>query len=158
MFSAPPAMKPDPTFPRALVALILLSVIFFVIERMVGRGRAQPIVRRGWWTDIVYWFATILLTKPLVRLMLILPVSLLLLTEVTTIDIVKLGEYRGFGPLSRQPVWLQAIEIYALVDLIGYWTHRLFHAGKGWLFMRSTTARRTSTGLAPFGFIPSTIS
>ncbi len=127
-------MKSDPTFFRALVALVLLSAIFFVIERLVGRGRAQPIIRRGWGTDVVYWFATILLTKPLVRLVFILPLSLLLLTQVTTVDLVKLGEYRGYGPLSRQPLWLQAIEIYAFVDLIGYWTHRLFHRGKWWPF------------------------
>lgn len=128
------AIKPDPTFLRAFIGLGVLSAIFFVIERLVGRGRAQRVIRRGWGTDVVYWFATILLSKPLVRLMLILPLSLLLLAQVTTIDLVKLGEYRGYGLISRQPLWLQAIEIYALVDLIGYWTHRLFHTGKWWPF------------------------
>ena len=49
-------------------------------------------------------------------------------------ELLKLGEYRGFGPLGRQPIWLQTIEVYLLGDFIGYWTHRLFHTGKWWPF------------------------
>jgi sterol desaturase/sphingolipid hydroxylase (fatty acid hydroxylase superfamily) len=94
----------------------------------------QPVFRRGWWTDVVYWFATILLTKPLVRLMLILPAGVLILAQVTSVDVMKLGAYAGYGPLSRQPIWLQVIQIYLLVDLASYWTHRLFHRGKWWPF------------------------
>jgi sterol desaturase/sphingolipid hydroxylase (fatty acid hydroxylase superfamily) len=46
----------------------------------------------------------------------------------------KAGLYRGFGPVSTQPVWLQAIEIYLLADFLGYWIHRLFHTGAWWPF------------------------
>ena len=119
-----------------LITLVLVSLIFFVIERVAGRGRnqEQAVFRKGWRTDIVYWFMTSLVSKPLVRLMLILPISLLLLTKVTTLDMVKLGAYTGYGPLSRQPLWLQAAEIYLLVDLCSYGTHRLFHGGRWWPF------------------------
>jgi sterol desaturase/sphingolipid hydroxylase (fatty acid hydroxylase superfamily) len=129
-------MKADKTFLSVLVTLTLLSVIFFVIERIAGRGRnrIQPVFRKGWFTDVVYWFATILLTKPLVRLILILPLSLLILAEVTSVDILKMGAYSGYGPISRQPLWLQGIQIYVLVDFTGYWTHRLFHRGRWWPF------------------------
>lgn len=34
------------------MALVVLSVIFFVIERVVGRGRPQRIFRLGWATDV----------------------------------------------------------------------------------------------------------
>ncbi len=129
-------MKSNQTFLGALIGFAVLSLVFLVIERVVarGRGRAQPVIRRGWWTDVAYWFVTILLTKPLVRLLLILPAVGLVLAQVTTVDLLKLGEYRGYGPLSRQPLWLQAIEVYLLADFIGYWTHRLFHTGKWWPF------------------------
>jgi sterol desaturase/sphingolipid hydroxylase (fatty acid hydroxylase superfamily) len=129
-------MKPDKTFFSVLITLVILSIVFFVIERIAGRGRnrVQPVFRRGWWTDVVYWFATILLTKPLVRMMLILPAGLLILAQVTSVDVMKLGAYAGYGPLSRQPIWLQVIQIYLLVDLASYWTHRLFHQGKWWPF------------------------
>ena len=129
-------MKPDQTFLGVLITLIALSVIFFVVERIAGRGRnrEQPVFRRGWFTDVVYWFATILLTKPFTRLLIILPLSVLILSQATSIEALKLGAYAGYGPLSRQPVWLQAIQIYVLVDLCGYWTHRLFHSGNWWPF------------------------
>lgn len=129
-------MKTEKSFLSVLVTLLVLSVIFFVIERIAGRGRNrdQPVIRSGWFTDVAYWFTTILFTKPFVRLMLILPVSALILANITSLDAVKLGSYTGYGPLSRQPLWLQAIQIYLLVDFCAYWTHRLFHRGRWWPF------------------------
>jgi sterol desaturase/sphingolipid hydroxylase (fatty acid hydroxylase superfamily) len=129
-------MKTEKSFLQVLIGLLVLAAIFFVIERIVGRGRnrAQPVFRSGWLTDVVYWFTTILFTKPFVRLMLILPLSVLILANVTSLDVVKLGTYAGYGPLSRQPIWLQAIQIYLLVDFTAYWTHRLFHRGRWWPF------------------------
>ena len=127
-------MKSDKTFLSVLIALLVLAAIFFVIERLVGRGRNQPIFRRGWFTDVIYWFTTILLTKPFVRLMLILPLSVLILARVTSLDLLQMGSYTGFGPLSRQPLGLQAIEIYLIVDFCSYWNHRMFHHGRWWPF------------------------
>ena len=129
-------MKTEKSFLQVLIGLLVLAAIFFVIERIVGRGRnrAQPVFRSGWLTDVVYWFTTVLFTKPFVRLMLILPLSVLILANVTSLDVVKLGTYAGYGPLSRQPIWLQAIQIYLLVDFTAYWTHRLFHRGRWWPF------------------------
>ena len=97
-------MKTDKTFLSVLVALLILSIIFFVIERIFGRGRQQPILRRGWFTDVIYWFTTILFTKPFVRVMLILPLSVLILAKVTSVDVLKMQGYTGYGPLSRQPI------------------------------------------------------
>ena len=67
-------MNTDKTILSVTITLLILGSIFFVIERVIARGqnRAQPIIRKGWLTDFVYWFTTILLTKPFVRLMLIL--------------------------------------------------------------------------------------
>jgi sterol desaturase/sphingolipid hydroxylase (fatty acid hydroxylase superfamily) len=129
-------MRFEKTFPSVLGTLLLLSAIFFIIERIVGRGqnRVQPVIREGWFTDVIYWFTTILVTKPFVRLIVILPFSMLVLTKVTSIEVLKMSTYAGYGPLSRQPIWLQAIQIYVLVDLLGYWTHRLFHRGRWWPF------------------------
>ncbi len=129
-------MKSDKTFFSVLVTLVILSAIFYFIERIVGqnRNRVQPVIRRGWWTDVAYWFTTILLTKPFVRLMLIIPFALLIFAKVTSIDVIKLGTYSGFGPLSRQPIWLQFIEMIVIIDFTSYWNHRMFHSGKWWPF------------------------
>ncbi len=129
-------MNSDKTLPGTAVAFLLLSAIFLLIERLAGRGgsRPLPILRRGWLTDVIYLFATTLLTKPLVRLSLVIPLTLLVLVNVGSPAEFKAGAYRGFGPLSRQPVWLQAVQIYVLIDFCGYWTHRLFHRGSWWAF------------------------
>ncbi|MBK8038146.1 MAG: sterol desaturase family protein [Verrucomicrobiaceae bacterium] len=129
-------MKDNKTLLGTAAALLILSVIFFIIERLAGRGRnrVQPVIRRGWFTDVIYLFATGLFTKPLMRLLLFLPAAILVIAQVVPAETFKAGLYAGFGPLSRQPVWLQAIEIYVIGDFTGYWTHRLFHRGRWWPF------------------------
>ncbi|MBL9113841.1 MAG: sterol desaturase family protein [Verrucomicrobiaceae bacterium] len=116
------------------ISLLLLASIFFVVERVLGKGRKQPIFRKGWVTDVIYWFATPLLTKNLVRFALIAPLLLLVAAQVTDVEALKSMKYTGFGPLSRQPLWLQAIQVYIIGDFMGYWSHRLFHRGRWWPF------------------------
>lgn len=127
-------MQSDKTLLSVAISLAVLGALFFVIERLPGRARGQRVFRTGWLTDVVYWFVTVLITKPVVRVMIIVPASLLILAGVTSADALKQGTYHGFGPLARQPIWLQAIEVYILVDFIGYWTHRFFHRGRWWPF------------------------
>lgn len=129
-------MNDNKTLLGTAAALLILSVIFFIIERIAGRGRnrVQPVIRRGWFTDVIYLFFTGLFTKPLMRLLLFVPAAILVITQVVPAETFKAGLYAGFGPLSRQPVWLQAVEIYVIGDFTGYWTHRLFHRGRWWPF------------------------
>lgn len=99
-------MNESKTFASVAVTLLVLSGIFFCIERITGRGRnrQQSIFRAGWFTDVVYLFVTVLVTKPLVRLMIIVPAVLLVITDVEPLETFRSGSYRGFGPLSRQPL------------------------------------------------------
>lgn len=81
-------MNESKTYASVAVALVVLSGIFFVVERIVGRGRnrRQPVFRRGWLTDVVYLFMTALVTKPFVRLMIIVPVLLLGFAPIVTLS------------------------------------------------------------------------
>ena len=47
----------SPSFKNTLLGLVVLSVLFLVIERVFGRARG-PLLRRGWLTDVAYWFLT----------------------------------------------------------------------------------------------------
>lgn len=127
-------MQKERTLLGLFVALLILAVIFFVIERLLGRGRRQPVFRRGWFTDVVYFVFTPLITKQVVRLALILPLGWLVLMRFTDKAALQNQAYHGFGPLGAQPWWLQLIEVYVLGDFLGYWTHRLFHQGRWWPF------------------------
>jgi sterol desaturase/sphingolipid hydroxylase (fatty acid hydroxylase superfamily) len=127
-------MKSSATLPSVAIALVVLSLLFLVVERGFGTRRGKPMFRRGWQLDVGYWFLTPFVTKAITRFALILPLGGLVWLGVTSVEGLRTREFAGFGPLSRQPLWLQLIEIYALSDLIGYWTHRLFHRGRWWPF------------------------
>lgn len=124
------------TFVSVLVALAILMAIFLVIERIIARGRnrKQPIFRKGWFTDVVYLFMTVMVTKPVLRIFIIVPLLLLVILSIVPLEAFKDDAYTGFGPLSRQPVWLQVVQIYLLVDFINYWSHRIFHRERWWPF------------------------
>ena len=60
-------MKHNAGFLQIAIGLAILSVIFFLIERVIGRNRRRPILRRGWFTDVCFWFFTPLVTKVVSR-------------------------------------------------------------------------------------------
>ena len=123
----------SPTLTSTLIGLAILSILFFIVERFLGKGPA-PLPRKGWLTDVSYFFFTPLVSKSLTKLVILLPAGLLILCGVASVEDLQSRAYSGFGPLARQPLWLQALEIYLLADFLGYWTHRLFHGGRWWPF------------------------
>ena len=77
-------MRADPSVGRLLVGLAILSAVFFVVERLLGSGRGRPVFRRGFLTDATYWILTPLVAKPLIRVLIVLPVALLVACGVAT--------------------------------------------------------------------------
>lgn len=124
----------SPTLIGTITALVVLSLIFLIVERCFGRKRGQPWFRRQWSLDALYWLFTPFVTKALTRLALVLPLGLMVALGFASVEGLKSRAYDGSGPLSLQPIWLQGIEILVLGDLIGYWTHRLFHGRRWWPF------------------------
>jgi sterol desaturase/sphingolipid hydroxylase (fatty acid hydroxylase superfamily) len=118
---------------KHLLGLLLLGLVFYFIERIMGARRRPGFFRPGMLTDAAYFF-TIELFKQASRFLLIAPLIVLVVAGVTTAEELKAQQYRGFGPVAAQPLWLQAIEIYLLADFMGYWLHRLFHTGAWWPF------------------------
>lgn len=113
------------------VGFVVLALVFGVIERLFPAQR-QKIIRPGWWTDLAYWIFTPLVTQAVTRVALIAALVPVLLLAGQGLDPERIA--KGFGPLSRQPIWLQAIEMIVLGDFIGYWMHRWFHGGWRWRF------------------------
>ena len=121
-----------PTIPDLLVAFVVLFVLFRLLEWTQPRDRRLRLLRRGFWTDAAYWLVTPLMTRWATRIAVgiaVVPVALLLHGTLDHDTIM-----RGWGPVSRQPFWLQAIGLIVLGDLIGYWMHRLFHGRRLWRF------------------------
>jgi sterol desaturase/sphingolipid hydroxylase (fatty acid hydroxylase superfamily) len=123
----------SPSLQKTFIGLMVLSLLFFIIERVFGKVRG-PVLRRGWLTDVAYFFFTPFVTKVLTKTTLILPIVLLVWFGVASAEDFRTQAYAGFGPISRQSLWIQGIGIYLLADFLAYWSHRLFHGGKWWPF------------------------
>ncbi len=118
-----------------LIAFVLLSLVFYAVERLFPAIRGQRRLRRGFTLDLLYWLFTPLVTKALAKGAVIAGVVLIALLLGHELG-PGLGEEltRGFGPVARQPLWAVALEMLVLGDLVGYWTHRAFHGKRLWKF------------------------
>jgi sterol desaturase/sphingolipid hydroxylase (fatty acid hydroxylase superfamily) len=119
------------------LALLVAGAVFTVVERRwpALRGRSAW-SRSDKTTDLAYWFVMPLVTRTMIKAGTVVAVVLVALA---------LGAPLGGGELqpwiearrtvvSREPRWLQAVEVLILVDLLGYWGHRLFHRRPLWRF------------------------
>jgi sterol desaturase/sphingolipid hydroxylase (fatty acid hydroxylase superfamily) len=115
------------------IGLFVLSAFFWLVESLFAANPQQPrlLRRRGLRTDLVYWFATPLLTKSISQVGLV--VILVLIYRAHPAEIRELLTTRD-TLLARQPLGVQAVEMLLLGDLIGYWVHRWFHGKRLWKF------------------------
>jgi sterol desaturase/sphingolipid hydroxylase (fatty acid hydroxylase superfamily) len=115
------------------VALLVLSAFFWLVETLFPANPAQPRLprRRGFTTDLWYWFATPLVTKGVSQLGIAL---ILVLIYRASLDEIRTLLASRDTVLARQPLGVQAIEMLVLGDLIGYWLHRWFHGRTLWKF------------------------
>ena len=94
-------------FAGILIAFVALSLAFGLVEALRSRTRRQPIFRRGYLTDVLYWLFTPVVTRSVVTIAVAVaaaPVALLIYGRVDREAVLA-----GYGPLSRLPLWQQAI-------------------------------------------------
>ena len=125
-----------PSFGSLVFGFVVLTLVFWPIERLRPAIPEQRRWRRGTATDLGYWFFTPLVTRVVTRAALI--VTAVALAAAAGVPLRKpevqsflLGNGRA---AQRQPLWLQVVEVLILGDLIGYWSHRLFHGRELWPF------------------------
>jgi sterol desaturase/sphingolipid hydroxylase (fatty acid hydroxylase superfamily) len=125
-----------PSVGSLLVALLALAALFGVLER------AWPAVRgQRWWradvrTDLAYWFFTPLVTRAASRVAVIVAVVALAAMAGVPLDRAHVQAFaaRTRTGAAALPLWLQAVTVLVAGDLIGYWSHRLFHGRRLWPF------------------------
>ena len=108
------------------VALGVLSLLFWAVERIFAARPSQPRFyrRRGFWTDIVYWFATPLLTRSVSQIGLAVILVLLYRTDESGLRALLATRDNW---ITAQPLGVQVAALLLFGDLIGYWVHRAFH-------------------------------
>jgi sterol desaturase/sphingolipid hydroxylase (fatty acid hydroxylase superfamily) len=115
-----------------VISLAILALLFYALHRL--NRREFPYFRREWKLDVAYWFVTPWVSGLATRALVILTSAPLILLMGISIESLRRDTYAGFGPLARQPIALQALEIFLLGDLVVYWMHRLFHGKRLWAF------------------------
>lgn len=101
-----------------LLNLIGYSLLFIPLERLFARRPAQPILRQGWRTDLIYFCISALLVQ---------------VTTLLTMKPAMVFFHWAAHPdlqawVAGQPFLLQFAGILVLTDLTQYWVHRMFHA------------------------------
>jgi sterol desaturase/sphingolipid hydroxylase (fatty acid hydroxylase superfamily) len=100
-----------------LLNLILYSVVYIPLERLFAKHTDQPVFRKGWRTDLSYFFLNSLL--------------------VQTTTLLTLGPAMVFFDWARIPLivsWVssaplpvQVLGAILVADFTQYWVHRAFH-------------------------------
>ncbi len=119
-------------FIRLTVGFAVLTMGFWAIEFFWPGVSGQRRVRRGFFTDSLYWFFTPLISKPITQFFVLLTLAPIFLLLGHSLDRATL--VAGYGPVLALPKWLQAFLILFVGDVIGYWTHRWFHGRRLWAF------------------------
>ena len=122
------AIRPTPL--AAAASFLLFAAVLGPAERL-WRGRRRTAPRTGVRTDLLFWAFVPVAGKALTYAAVTAVVAGLM--RLTGRDLDPLSA-EGWGPVGRQPLWLQAAEALALADLVFYWTHRLFHTTRLWPF------------------------
>jgi sterol desaturase/sphingolipid hydroxylase (fatty acid hydroxylase superfamily) len=123
-----------PTLGSLASGLLVLSALFWLLERTRPAERRVRRSGREWRIDLTYWFFTPLVTRLVTRLSIgVLFVAIARWQGLTLEDFRAALSARQTWA-SSQPLWIQVPLILVLADLLAYWTHRVFHRRTLWKF------------------------
>ena len=112
--------------PDVVVSLLILFGIFLPLEIAFPAHR-QRVIRREWFTDLLFFAGQYLLWTT--------PVVLVLMYVHSQVHELPLEGVRA--AIAAQPFWLQFFEVILLCDLGIYWAHRWSHSNAFlWRFHR----------------------
>jgi lathosterol oxidase len=100
-----------------LFNLMLYSAVYVSLERLFALRPEQPIFRKGWRTDLTYFFFNTLLIQ---------------LTSLLTLQPAMVffdwARHPGLGSfVSGLPLVVQVVGVLLVADFTQYWVHRAFH-------------------------------
>jgi sterol desaturase/sphingolipid hydroxylase (fatty acid hydroxylase superfamily) len=100
-----------------LLNLILYSVVFVPLERLFARLPEQGVFRRGWRTDLTYFFVSALFVQ--------VTTILTLKPAMTLFSWAVVPEVQAW--VRGWPAAAQFVALLVVADFTQYWVHRAFH-------------------------------
>lgn len=120
-------------------SILFLALVFIPMEKVFPAKPSQKILREHWTVDLCFLLGQYLLWNGLV-----LGILVYVQPAITLAAPISLQLY-----IHAQPIWLQAVEVLVLSDLIIYWGHRLQHkVGFLWRFHKVHHSAKTMDWLA----------
>lgn len=104
-------------FYQMAIGFVILSLVFIPLERKFSLRREQPILRKGWLTDVIHFFLSRLLTTA----------GSYAIAVILYIFFHQLLNNPLQAAITRQPGWLQFVEAYLIAEITFYGIHRLAH-------------------------------
>lgn len=102
---------------NAVIGLVVLGVVFFPLEKLWPAHRGQRLFRAGFGTDLLHFLFTGALTT--VGLVLV-AIPFVVVIRAFTPELIR-------DVVAAQPALMQLVEAVMIVELVGYWSHRLMH-------------------------------
>jgi len=102
---------------KAVVALVVLGILFVPLEKLRPVRRGQQVLRTGVRTDVLHFVLTGTLGT----------IALLALAVIVVVPLQALAPSGLATAIRSQPAALQLVEAILLVDVVGYWAHRAHH-------------------------------
>lgn len=120
-------------------SILFLALVFIPMEKVFPAKPSQKILREHWTVDLCFLLGQYLLWNGLV-----LGILVYVQPAITLAAPISLQLY-----IHAQSIWLQAVEVLVLSDLIIYWGHRLQHnVGFLWRFHKVHHSAKTMDWLA----------
>jgi len=127
-------MDRAPTIITLFVSLLVLSVVFWAVERAAPGDRGQRRTRQETTLDLAYWFFTPLVTRLVTRVALGLAFVAIAWWQGMALDDLRRIATSRQTWASSLPIVVQVPLILILADVLAYWTHRWFHGRRLWAF------------------------
>jgi sterol desaturase/sphingolipid hydroxylase (fatty acid hydroxylase superfamily) len=136
-------VRQTPTLWSLLVGLLVLSLVFWLLERWRPSIPGQRRSARDTRVDVAYWFFTPVVTRAVTRFSIGVVFVFIAVSQGVTFDELRRAATMRRTWASSVPLVVQIPLLLLLADLCAYWSHRLFHGKWLWRFLAIHHSSRT---------------
>jgi sterol desaturase/sphingolipid hydroxylase (fatty acid hydroxylase superfamily) len=110
------------------IGIVGLFIFFGLIEHFFPAIKREKRRRKGVVADVIWFFVDPTVSKGVTTAAIVVVVVIIASIAGVHLDKDSINTFaRRDSLISSQPALLQGIEVFVALDLIAYWSHRMFH-------------------------------